>query len=64
MTLSLIYPQDIIDPVDGFHPSQTGMQLFAKHLWEFLEQAHPHFLGEENPNNAEIERIFGDQGGY
>lgn len=51
-------------PVDGFHPSQSGHMLLAKNVWEVLEADYPDLLGPINPNNAEITKIFGDQGGY
>ena len=28
---------DLIEPVDGFHPSQTGNAMFAKAFFKFLE---------------------------
>ena len=36
----------------------------AKVVWEELEEKVPHFLGPKNPVNDEIEKLFGDQGGY
>jgi acyloxyacyl hydrolase len=49
---------------DGFHPSQPLQMLYAEAVWQWLERSHPHVLGEINPHNADIERVFGGQGGY
>jgi len=56
--------QELIEPIDGFHPSQLTNALIAKIVWEKLEKEHPDFLGPVNPHNAEIQAIFGNQGGY
>jgi len=56
--------QDLIEPIDGFHPSQITNALLAKIIWAKLEKEHPDFLGPVNPNNAAIKAMFGDQGGY
>ncbi|KAJ3441527.1 acyloxyacyl hydrolase [Anaeramoeba flamelloides] len=53
-----------LEAVDGFHPSQTGQYYLAKYLWENLNNEYPGFLPPENPYNEEIEKIFGDQGGF
>lgn len=55
---------DVIEPVDGFHPSQTGNYLLADVVWNDLLANKPSFLGAENANNAAIIARFGDQGGY
>lgn len=54
----------LIEPVDGFHPSQNAMALGAKVLVKAIEQEAPHFLGDTNPHNEMIRRLFGNQGGY
>jgi acyloxyacyl hydrolase len=54
----------LIEPIDGFHPSQIANALIAEYFWETLSKEHPEFLGKENPHNLQIEKIFGDQGGY
>jgi acyloxyacyl hydrolase len=54
---------DVIEPSDGFHPSQTGNELFSAQLWNWLEQEFPQALGAENPNNNEIMKLFPGQGG-
>jgi len=36
----------------------------ADYMWKYLEKNLPHYIGEINPHNEDIERIFGDQGGY
>jgi acyloxyacyl hydrolase len=55
---------DLIEPVDGFHPSQTGNMLLASNMWDWLQAFVPESVGVENPNNDEIVKMFGDQGGY
>ena len=54
----------LIEPVDGFHPSQNAQPLITDQFWKYLEKEHPDIIPPVNPHNAEIERIFGDQGGY
>ena len=54
----------LIEPVDGFHPNQYAMALFGRSMWNKLEKYYPELVGESNPYNEEIEKLFGDQGGY
>ncbi|XP_071812000.1 acyloxyacyl hydrolase-like [Apostichopus japonicus] len=54
---------DIIEPVDGFHPSQVANFLLAEYYWEEMNKLVPG-LFRKNPHNAEIKKLFGDQGGY
>ena len=55
---------DVIEPSDGFHPSQLGNELFADQLWQWLEKDFPVAIGEENPHAAEILSLFPGQGGF
>eukprot|EP00276_Gloeochaete_wittrockiana_P015046 CAMPEP_0184336098 /NCGR_PEP_ID=MMETSP1089-20130417/4522_1 /TAXON_ID=38269 ORGANISM="Gloeochaete wittrockiana, Strain SAG46.84" /NCGR_SAMPLE_ID=MMETSP1089 /ASSEMBLY_ACC=CAM_ASM_000445 /LENGTH=547 /DNA_ID=CAMNT_0026661037 /DNA_START=11 /DNA_END=1654 /DNA_ORIENTATION=- len=57
-------PYELIEPSDGFHPSQITNALVAEYLFGQLERDHPDFIGPVNPNNAQIQSLFGDQGGY
>ena len=57
-------PMDLIEPSDGFHPDQLLQAIIAEQLWLHLEREHPDALGPVNPHNAEIQRLFGDQGGF
>ncbi|XP_071089043.1 acyloxyacyl hydrolase-like isoform X3 [Haliotis cracherodii] len=57
-------PWQLIEPVDGFHANQQGQALIAAAVWEAIEQTSPAALGQLNPNNANIQKIFGNQGGY
>jgi hypothetical protein len=57
-------PTELIESVDGFHPSGTGNMLLAARMWEWLEKNVPDALGVENPYNDHIEQLFGNQGGY
>merc|ERR1711879_160457 len=50
--------QDIIDPFDGFHPSQVGMSMQAEYMWEELLQDREDIIGRKNPNNQVIEELF------
>jgi len=54
--------KDLIEPADGFHPSQTFHQMSANYTWAQLVQWG--IINEANPNNAAITAVFGDQGGY
>ena len=55
---------DIIEPSDGFHPSQLGNELLGQIIWEHLETNFSEAIGEVNPFNEEIAKKFGDQGGF
>ncbi|XP_041454087.1 acyloxyacyl hydrolase-like [Lytechinus variegatus] len=55
----------LIEPVDGFHPSQIAMYLSSEVLWQEIVQQLPDVIKSlTNPNNARIRAVFGDQGGY
>ena len=54
----------LIEPVDGFHPSQWAQPLITDITWQLLRQNQSQMIPPTNPNNARIESIFGDQGGY
>eukprot|EP00049_Salpingoeca_infusionum_P003096 m.63437 g.63437 ORF g.63437 m.63437 type:complete len:322 (-) comp11949_c0_seq2:272-1237(-) len=54
----------LIEPVDGFHPTQIAQPLITDQFWQYLEANYSHLIPPVNPNNAKIEEIFGDQGGY
>ena len=49
---------NIIEPVDGFHPSQTGNAIFAQKFWQWLEEFHPAAIGPINKYNDEINDMF------
>lgn len=55
---------DLIEVVDGFHPSHTCHRLLSKVIWEELETNHPSFLCPVNPSNDKIRKMFGEQGGH
>jgi acyloxyacyl hydrolase len=57
-------PMNLIEPVDGFHPSQAGNQLLAQVIWDDIADNMPSWLPTLNPHNWEIAALFGDQGGY
>ena len=52
----------LIEPVDGFHPSQLANSLLGQYLWNQTRDAG--LTPAPNPNNAAIKARFGDQGGY
>ena len=55
---------DVIEPSDGFHPSQKGNELLADQVWNFLETEFPESIGDVNPHNEEILAKFPGQGGF
>lgn len=57
-------PAELIETVDGFHPSHTGHRLLAKAIWNELVAKYPSFVGPVNPRNAAIFKKFGEQGGH
>eukprot|EP01080_Neovahlkampfia_damariscottae_P009038 gene9038-1135_t len=57
-------PHELIEPVDGFHPSHEGQKMFSEFIWKFLMEKHPDWVGDVNPHNAEILKRFGNQGGH
>ena len=44
--------------------NQIANSLLADELWRILLVNRPDWIGPVNPNNDQIEKIFGDQGGY
>jgi hypothetical protein len=50
--------KNLIEPIDGFHPSQAGNALFAQQFFLWMETEHPEVLGDVNPNNAEMDAMF------
>uniref|UniRef100_A0A5F8AGR0 Acyloxyacyl hydrolase n=1 Tax=Macaca mulatta TaxID=9544 RepID=A0A5F8AGR0_MACMU len=57
-------PWQLIEPVDGFHPNEVALLLFADRFWEKVQLQWPQILGKENPFNPQIKQVFGDQGGH
>ncbi|CAF0987919.1 unnamed protein product [Adineta steineri] len=57
-------PWQIVESIDGFHINQYGHALVSDVLWAWLQKQHPQWLPPMNPHNADIERVFKDQGGY
>ncbi|KAK2542492.1 Aoah, partial [Columba livia] len=57
-------PWQLIEPVDGFHPSQIAGALGTSITWQKALREWPQVLGKENPFNEQIEAIFKDQGGH
>jgi len=54
----------LIEPSDGFHPSQVTNALLGDLLAQNLLKDKPQWFGNVNPNNDNIRKMFGDQGGY
>ena len=57
-------PPDMLSHNPGFHPSQILNSYMGTWLWDIISTDHPDWIGKENPHNAEINAMFGDQGGY
>jgi acyloxyacyl hydrolase len=57
-------PWQLIEGVDGFHINQYGHAIVSDVLWKWLQKEKPQWLPPLNPHNADIEKIFKDQGGY
>lgn len=53
-----------IEPVDGFHPNQNAQPLVTDVFWQLMTNNFSQYLPPINPNNAAIQNMFGDQGGY
>ena len=49
---------NLIEKVDGFHPSQAGNAAFAITFFQWLQENHPNAVGAVNPHNAEIDALF------
>ena len=54
--------QQLIEGLDGFHPSTTSQSLLADKVWNYALSRG--LSVPVNPNNAKIEALFGNQGGY
>lgn len=46
------------------HWRQITNYLMAEVMWNNLLKDHPEFLGDVNPYNDLIDKLFGDQKGY
>lgn len=57
-------PADLVELTDGFHPTTLAQRLLADHTWNYIRTNLTYIDIPINPNNGEIKRIFGDQGGY
>ena len=44
--------------------TELGNELLADKLWQMLEASYPQAIGDVNPHNEEITKLFGDQGGF
>lgn len=52
---------DIIEPVDGFHPSQLANYYFSEIIWEKIQNDRPEWIPLANPKNNVIDQMFGNQ---
>ena len=52
--------QDIIEPVDGFHPSQLANDYLADVFWANIQRDRPEWIPLPNPNNDLIDTLFGN----
>lgn len=56
-----IDPIDLVNKVDGFHPSQLTQSLLADYLWNYIQENHPDWVGAPNEFNPAIQRAFPNQ---
>eukprot|EP00698_Gefionella_okellyi_P023495 TRINITY_DN8044_c0_g1_i1.p1 TRINITY_DN8044_c0_g1~~TRINITY_DN8044_c0_g1_i1.p1 ORF type:complete len:587 (+),score=106.89 TRINITY_DN8044_c0_g1_i1:57-1817(+) len=54
----------MLEWIGGGHPSQLNHEMDVEALWNAILEVAPEALGPVNPHNADIEKLFGDQGGY
>lgn len=55
----------LLEPFEGFHPSRLAQTLMAGRIWDKLvAEFGIDVVAPENPQNARIESLFGDQGGH
>ncbi|GFS78164.1 acyloxyacyl hydrolase [Nephila pilipes] len=54
----------LLEPVDSLHPVQEVLPLITQAMWQEIADNYPEILGEVNPNNEIIRKLFGDQGGH
>lgn len=55
----------LIEPFDGFHTSVNfADKIQAKVTWEWLEANKPNWIGPINAFNPQIQKVFGNQGGF
>ncbi|GFV67538.1 acyloxyacyl hydrolase [Trichonephila clavipes] len=54
----------LLEPVDSLHPVQEVLPLITQAMWQEITNNYPEILGEVNPNNEAIKKLFGDQGGH
>lgn len=54
----------LIEPVDGFHPNQYANDQISRVFWDMIQEKHPEIIPPTNPYNEQINKRFGDQGGY
>ncbi|KAL4467214.1 hypothetical protein ABPG73_014879 [Tetrahymena malaccensis] len=52
--------QDIIEPVDGFHPSQLANDYLADIFWANIKRDRPDWIPLKNPKNNLIDQLFGN----
>lgn len=50
----------LIEAVDGFHPSQTSMVITSEIFWDMIMDDKPEIFGDINPFNAEIQKLQED----
>lgn len=55
---------DLIDVIDGFHPSQVLNHMLGEWIFTTLERDYPSFIGKQNLFNNKIKELFVDQGGH
>ena len=57
-------PWQLVESVDGFHINQYGHATVSDVIWKWLQKERPQWIPPLNPHNADIVRVFKDQGGF
>ena len=51
----------MIERCDGFHPNGEFHSYLSDWLWNKIQTDYPSWIGERNPHNEQIKRVFGSQ---
>lgn len=52
-------PKDMIERCDGFHPNGQFHSYLGDWLWNKILTEHFDWVGQKNPFNDQIRKIFG-----
>lgn len=51
----------MIERCDGFHPNGEFHSYLSDWIWNKILTEHYQWIGDRNPHNADIRKIFGSQ---